>query len=404
LKPIVLHDVAELRFLVVEDQGFQRWAVGHALETLGAKHVFSAEDGRAALEIYKNAAPAIDVIITDLNMPGMDGIEFIRHVSDYGAPVALILASDQAPALVASVEKMALAYGVNLLEGMQKPVTAKKLSAALARYTRPDPVQTQSPKKREFSLGEINEGLGRGEFVPYFQAKVDLANGLVRGAEAVARWNHPLHGLVTPEFFVSVLEASWEIDDLTTTMLRSAAACCRGWRAEGTVASVSVNVSLTSLTDVTLADRLTEIVGQEGIEPRDVVLEVTETAAASHLGKVLGNLSRLRMKGFGLAIDDYGTGYSSMQQLTRIPFTELKIDQSFVRNAPSSSSSRAMLESSLEMARKLGIVAVAEGVETQEEVVLLRELGCDMAQGYLVSRPLACGEFSGWLQNGGRRL
>jgi EAL domain-containing protein (putative c-di-GMP-specific phosphodiesterase class I) len=128
-----------------------------------------------------------------------------------------------------------------------------------------------------------------------------------------------------------------------------------------------------------------------------VTLEITETAAATHLGKVLENLSRLRMRGFGLAIDDYGTGYSSMQQLVRIPFTELKIDQTFVRNAPDQPSSRAMLESSLEMVGKLGIAAVAEGVESRAEMRLLTELGCPLAQGYYIARPMAGPDFLRWM-------
>jgi EAL domain-containing protein (putative c-di-GMP-specific phosphodiesterase class I) len=162
-------------------------------------------------------------------------------------------------------------------------------------------------------------------------------------------------------------------------------------------ATVSVNLSLASLTDVALADQLTDVVFRQSIEPRDVILEITETAAATHLGPVLENLSRLRMKGFGLAIDDYGTGYSSMEQLTRIPFTELKIDQGFVRNAPHNRSSRAMLESSLEMARKLDIVAVAEGVENATEMEILQALECPTVQGYFIAHPMTQERFLRWL-------
>ena len=135
------------------------------------------------------------------------------------------------------------------------------------------------------------------------------------------------------------------------------------------------------------------------IDPQHVILEVTESAAASHVGSALENLSRLRMKGFGLSIDDFGTGYSSMQQLSRIAFSELKIDQTFVRNASRQESSKVILESSLDMARRLSIVAVAEGVETQPEWELLRDLHCDLAQGYFVARPMDAGAFYGWVKN-----
>jgi EAL domain-containing protein (putative c-di-GMP-specific phosphodiesterase class I)/CheY-like chemotaxis protein len=392
-------DISGLRFLIVEDQGFQRWALGHGLETLGAKHVLNAGDGGTALEMYKSASPPVDVIITDLHMPGMDGMEFIRHVGAFGVPVALIVATDQEHSLLTSVETMARAYGVNLLEGIRKPVTARKLAAALSRYkpAHAEAPRTTSSAATAFTLEEIADGIDKGEFEPYFQPKLELATGRIRGAEALARWRHPVHGIVAPARFIPILEASSHIESLTSVMLKKGLDCCRAWRIAGIDATVSLNLSLTSLSDVTLAERLIERVAASGVEARHVVLEVTETAATAELGKVLENLTRLRMNGFGLAIDDYGTGYSSMAQLARIPFTELKIDQSFVRHAPTKPSSLAMLESSLEMSRKLDIVAVAEGVETGEELAMMRRLGCDLIQGNYVAEPMKAGDFLRWI-------
>jgi EAL domain-containing protein (putative c-di-GMP-specific phosphodiesterase class I) len=134
------------------------------------------------------------------------------------------------------------------------------------------------------------------------------------------------------------------------------------------------------------------------LNPSDVILEVTETAAATHLGRVLENLSRLRLKGFGLSLDDYGTGYASMQQLARIPFTEIKIDQSFVRHALESPASMAMVESSLEIAAKLGIPAVAEGVESEDQHRLLVAMGCSYGQGFYYARPMPCRDFAQFLR------
>jgi EAL domain-containing protein (putative c-di-GMP-specific phosphodiesterase class I)/AmiR/NasT family two-component response regulator len=393
-------DIAALRFLVVEDHAFQRWAVGHALQELGAKTVFNAGDGQTALEIYRSVDPAIDIVITDLNMPGMDGMEFIRHLAESGGRVALIVATDQEQALLASVETMVRAYGANLLEGIRKPVTAKKLAAAIALYKPPAPANPVADLR--FELEQITSGIKSGEFEPFFQPKVELASGRVCGAEAVPRWRHPIHGILGPAAFLKPLETSWQIDHLTMLMLRKSLACCQAWRTGGTEATVSLNLYLTSLSDVTLAERVMETVREAHVAPRHVVFEITETAAASDAGKVLENLSRLRMNGFGLSIDDYGTGYSSMQQLTRVPFSELKIDHSFLRGASGRSPNRAMLESCLEMARKLGIVAVAEGVETSEQMAVLRELGCDMVQGPFVAVPMKGAEFLRWLMDHGK--
>jgi EAL domain-containing protein (putative c-di-GMP-specific phosphodiesterase class I)/CheY-like chemotaxis protein len=392
--------MAQLRFLVVEDQGFQRWAVEHMLAKLGATQVFSAENGQAALEIFRTVRPRVDIIVTDLEMPGMDGIEFIRHVVESGAPVSIILVSEQDPALIASVVSMTQAYGGQLLEAMRKPLNAEKLAAAIAKYRGPLLDAPASVPLHAFSLSEIESAVRNDEFEPFFQPKVDLATGELRGGEALARWRHPLHGWVMPLSFIGVLESHGQMNAMTLSILKKAATRCRAWRDKGSKATVSVNISRVSLVDVTLADRLADTVEDCGIEPRDVVLEITETAAATHQGRVLENLSRLRMKGFGLSIDDFGTGYSSMQQLCRIPFTELKIDQSFVRNGSTNRTSRAVIESSLEIAQKLGINAVAEGVENEDEARLLREMGCTMGQGYYLGRPVPGAEFDAWVATG----
>jgi len=160
-----------------------------------------------------------------------------------------------------------------------------------------------------------------------------------------------------------------------------------------------VNLSLRSLDDPGLAERITERVAAQKLAAKHVMLEVTESTAMTNLARALENLNRLRMKGFGLSIDDYGTGYSSMQQLSRIPFNELKIDQSFVLSALEKESSRVILASSLDMARKLRLKSVAEGVETLAHWELLQSLGCDVAQGYFVAKPMDAAAFLDWARH-----
>ncbi len=389
--------IADLRFLVVEDHGFQRWAVRRMLEDLGARVVLEAADGRAALEILQNSPEPVDIIVSDLDMPEMDGMELIRHIGEVGRPVSIILTSALDRALIGSVETMTSAYGINLLGAIKKPITAQAMEAAISRYVAA-PADTTRAKSigPTFSLDEVIEGLRNHEFEPYFQPKVELSTGVIKGVEALARWRHPIKGVIPPGAFIKIMEDSGHIDALTMAMLEMAAACCSTWRRGGMDATVAVNLSIKSLADVTLADRVTELVLAQNLDPHHMVLEVTESAAAAELGSVLENLSRLRMKGFGLSIDDYGTGYSSMQQLSRIAFTELKVDQSFVQSASKQKSSRVILESSLEMARRLNMVSVAEGVETKEEWELLKVLGCDLAQGYFIAAPMETGEFFRW--------
>jgi EAL domain-containing protein (putative c-di-GMP-specific phosphodiesterase class I)/FixJ family two-component response regulator len=391
--------IAELKFLVVEDHEFQRGMVLKTLAGLGATQMCWATDGLAALQLLQApAARPIDIIISDLDMPGMDGMEFMRHLGAVGTAVSVILASALESVLLTSIETMARAYGITILGVIEKPVTAAKLVPLINRHrsTGREPSPPASAATA-FTLAELAEGLDKDQFEPFFQPKLEMATGRIRGAEALARWRHPEKGIVEPLAFIAMMENNGLIDTLTWQMVQKTAAFCQRWRAaSGAEAIIAVNLSVKSLTDVLLAERLTDLVRGENLDPCHMILEVTESATTDDFGAVLENLSRLRMKGFGLSLDDYGTGYSSMQQLTRIPFTELKIDRSFINSAARQQSARIIIESSLEMARKLTISSVAEGVETQQDWDLLRQLGSQLAQGYFIARPMDAETFLEW--------
>jgi EAL domain-containing protein (putative c-di-GMP-specific phosphodiesterase class I)/CheY-like chemotaxis protein len=388
--------IRELTFLVAEDHAFQRKALVRMLQGLGAEVVLEAEDGRAALDLFADLTQPVDIIFLDLDMPHMDGMEFIRHVGESGVPVSLVLSSALDAALVSSVETMARAYGIHLLGAVEKPVTPQKLAALLARHGRAAP-QKKGGAMEQMAVADIAAGMAAGQFEAFLQPKVLLSTAEVVGAESLVRWRHPERGLIPPAAFVPTIESSGMIDDLTWLMLDQSAALLSSWLKTGREYSLSVNLSLRSLETPSLAERITDRVRAQGVDPRFIVLEVTETAAMTDVGRCLENLVRLRMKGFGLSIDDYGTGYSSMQQLARVPYTELKIDQSFVMGASSQPRLRVMLESSMQMAQKLGLQAVAEGVETRRDWNLLAELGCHMAQGYYIAKPMPAAEFLDWI-------
>ena len=392
-------DIARLRFLVVEDHSFQRWMMGNLLEVLGAGSVALAGDGKAAMERLTAPEP-IDIVLTDLDMPTMDGMELIRHMSRMAHPASLIVVSSKERALLASVEEMARAYHVRMLGTIQKPLTASKLAGLVALHGTgiDDP---ESPSSLTFSAEEILAALQAGQIEAFFQPKVQVIDRQVRGAEALVRWRHPRHGLLSPDAFIGAVETAGLMDLLTEKVVREAAANAASWRDSAEDLSVSVNLSPSSLSDPSFADRMIRLVEEAGLEPRLMILELTESAMTD-LGSNLENLARLRMKGFGLSIDDYGTGHSSMERLTRAPFTEIKIDRMFVASAASNATSCALVESSVDLARKLGLATVAEGVEDHATWELLLSLNCETAQGYLISRPLAAHEFRKWLQSARR--
>jgi EAL domain-containing protein (putative c-di-GMP-specific phosphodiesterase class I) len=373
--------------LVVEDDDFQRRTVARMLRSMGALEVLEAGDGEQAMGVLRGPA-WVDLVVCDLDMPEMDGMEFLRHLGQAHDSAAVIICSAQNRSLLLSVEKMAHAYGVRLLGAIEKPVTRDTMENLIASYQPATRVARAATAVTGFSLDQVLSGLQQKQFESFFQPKAEMATGRTIGAEALARWRHPKHGLVGPNAFISLLEKSGNIDQLTFTLLEEAVNTCRQWREHGLDLTVSVNLSLASLSDTTLADRIVAAVRSSGLGPDCVIFEIMETVAMTEVAAALENLVRLRMRGFGLSVDDYGTGFSNLQQLTRVPLTEIKIDQEFVKGCATNPSSRTIVESSVEMARRLGITSVAEGVETQEEWDVLKAAGCDQAQGYLIAKPL----------------
>ncbi|MDH4233993.1 MAG: EAL domain-containing response regulator [Gallionella sp.] len=390
--------------LIAEDHDFQRRILLHMLRGLGISDVHEAANGREALEIIRSAPRTPEIVLSDLDMPEMDGMAFIRSLGEARSGLGVIIISALDPVLLGSVAKMADAYGVDLLGVIEKPIKRERLMQLLANYQAnertPPPARPVPPA---FGWQEIRAGIANREFEPFFQPKIDMSSGCVVGAEALARWRHPTLGIIAPYAFILELERHKDIDALTFLMLEKAAYSCRDWLAADFDLTVSVNLSLTSLADTTLAERITACVKDAGLKPNRMVLEITETAAMTELAPALENLTRLRMHGFGLSIDDYGTGFASMQQLSRVPFTEIKIDQCFVTGCAQNRAAYIIVEASLALARGLGLKSVAEGIETEEDWDTLKATCCDIAQGYYLARPLEEGPFLEFCrQRGGR--
>jgi EAL domain-containing protein (putative c-di-GMP-specific phosphodiesterase class I)/DNA-binding NarL/FixJ family response regulator len=388
-------NVGELNILVVEDDDFQRRTMVKMLRALGAVSIRDASNGKEALAMIRaaNSRP-VNVALCDLNMPEMDGMEFLRHLGHEHHNIAIIIISALDSKLLSSVVRMTRMYGIKLLGAIEKPLMQGQLKELLAKYEHSESAWQPPVAGEKFTLEEILQGIRAKQFEPFYQPKVDLKSGRVVGAEALARWLHPERGVIGPNVFIPQLEQSGNIDELTFLMIEKAAAACRSLRNECHAITVAVNLSLVSLDDPSLADQITQAVRKAGVEPRHMVLEITESAAMTDVARALENLARLCMYGFSLSIDDYGTGYSSLQQLTRIAFSELKIDQSFVKDFSENEPLRIVVESSIDMAHKLRVKSVAEGVETRQDWEALKNAGCDTAQGYFIARPMNLASFT----------
>jgi len=389
-------DFKSLRFLVVDDDHAQRYLLCKTLAGMGTARVVEAPSGHEALAILDRLGQAVDIVVTDLQMPGMDGMELIRRIGERKLPVSVIIVSCLDGVLLASAATMAQAYGVRVIGTIEKPATRAKFYSVLGHFRTPEPAAAATANVMFApSAHEVLTGISAGQIEPFFQAVVEIGSGNVVGAEALARWRHPARGVLGPEIFLPPLARAGYLDELSWIMLSMAAMEAGLWRRADLRMSVSVNVSATSLADPGYADAVTQIVTGHGLDPSEMILELTETEAILNIAAALENLTRLRIKGFGLAIDDYGVGYSSMQALSRMPFTEIKIDRSFVAAAATDPKYRLMVEHTIAVAHQLGLKTVAEGVETRTECDLLVGLGCDRIQGYLIGKPV---EGSGFLR------
>ena len=230
-----------------------------------------------------------------------------------------------------------------------------------------------------------------------YQPKVSMRDGSLAQVEALVRWDDPELGTVGPARFVPLAEQHGLIDDLTQWGLRRILRQWLDWRQEGIDACIAFNISALSLQHLDFPDLVERMCRGLNVPTDRIVLELTE-GATQPLVKLMDTLTRFRIKGIGLAIDDFGTGYSSLMQLRQLPFTEVKIDQAFVADAPRSRDCRLIIQTITDLAHGLGLTATAEGVETPDQLRLVRELGCDIVQGYLISPPIPPEELKPWIE------
>jgi EAL domain-containing protein (putative c-di-GMP-specific phosphodiesterase class I) len=377
------------RILILDDDA----AVGQTIQWIAESLGFEAEFVTRPEEFFQRLDRMFpDIITIDLAMPELDGVEIMRLLAERKSRAKIVISSGMGTRVLDAAQRSASEHGLSIAGVISKPISKEALRVLVGEGSecdQPPSTGAQFAHRDEFEVTrqDLQNALDRHEFVLAYQPKIECRSGVTAGFEALVRWRHPGGGIVMPDCFIPVAENTGLIDALTTQVFDQSLE----WFAESFPQSklmMSLNISAKSLVDLQLADNLSGLCQRFQIAKERIVLELTETSAMVDPILSLDLLTRLRVKGFHLSIDDFGTGFSSMVQLVRLPFSEIKVDKSFVMQAQQSSESRTVIKSIVDLGHSLGLLVTAEGVEDLYTLDYLNSLGCDLAQGYFIARPM----------------
>jgi len=383
--------------LIVEDEPFILKLMKRQLNNYGSNNIDVATDGKEAIDKLDDNNN-YDLIISDLNMPNIDGIELMRRLSDRRYNGGIILVSGEDEKLLDIAKVLANALRLTLNGVLKKPVQLNQLVGLLEKNTKNDrPVV----KGNDFHVTEsdIKEAIDNLDIVPYYQPRISLSTMMPVSVEALARWEHSIYGQIQPGLFVHIAEKSTVAQSLTQTMLKQSIDNYEKWQLNNIDLKIAVNTTVHDIEDIHFPEMVELLANSNNMPMSNIVLELTESMLMKRIEKALDTFIRLRLKGATLSVDDFGTGYSNLALLKKTPFTELKIDRSLVQNAHQDPDGYAILEASIVMGKKLGMHVIVEGVESIEELEMAKQLGADEAQGFYIAKPMPASDITEWVKN-----
>ena len=384
-------------FLIVDDDQSMRQLMSAMLKEIGVLDIKSAASGVDALVLVDQHPQQIEAIIVDLCMPKMDGIELLRELSERNYSGRLVVMSGLDKSVLRSALEVARMHPLNVVGAIPKPIDVDELSKILQRTaTLSGKVETSY---RHMQIDDLFDAVTHRNIKPYYQPLVDIRNEKVVGIESLARWEHDTLGMVPPDVFIPMAEREGVIYTLTNLMFELTLKDFKCLKELGHSLQLSFNLSAKLLHLQRLPDNYAKQVRKFDIAPEEVVLEITESFGIVNDRDAMETLNRLRLQGFKLSIDDFGTGYASMNNLLNMPFTQIKIDRAFVTNASENDVAKTLLESCLKLSHDLELEVVCEGIESEQDLDLVKQLDGTLAQGFLIARPKPFKELIRWLDS-----
>lgn len=384
--------------MIVDDEPTQRFAVTLMCRGLGLPEALTHASAAEALGDIASGR-RVDMVVCDLEMPDMDGMEFIRRLAGFDRAPPVMILSGHATPLLDSVERLGRQHGLRMLGSARKPLTRDVLAKAVDSLCQPAAGREDTALP---DASEVDALIVAGRFVPHFQPQINMADGRVGGAEVLARLELPDGSTRLPSPFLDRLAERGEMAGFTIDLLDRTIAVVGSWPPELRSLQLSINLSPLLFGDLDLMRQVMDRIDGSGLGRDQVVFELVETAVSQKPMIVAESAARLRLRGFGLSIDDFGQGHATLDQLRRLPFSELKIDRSFVTGIDGDADNQSIVANTISMARALGLRVVAEGVETVAEERMLAGLGCDLAQGFLYARALPPDAFASFVASRNR--
>lgn len=375
------------RLLVIDDEVDICELISDVAETRGFD-VKTISDPSAVEQALLEFKP--NSIMLDLMMPGTDGVELLRTLGDHIKGCAIVLMSGHDVRVLNSAKRLGSAHGINVIGILEKPIEVPTLRDTL------DTLAKALPQADEKTTDLAGRKIKVEEIVVFYQPIVDIVTGRIRGMEALVRWNHPKHGILPPNAFLEDMDAA-EMDVLTDRVMNIAVDNLASFHQGGFQVATSINMTAGNLIDLGVPDRLHDLCKLKNIPNEKITIEVTEGEAMRDVRRSMDVLTRLRLRGFGVAIDDFGTGYSSLRELQRMPFSSMKMDKSFVMDMADNRDSQMIVNTIIDLGHNLNLKVVAEGIETPQVWNMLKDRGCDLAQGYLISKPMSFENFMKWI-------
>ncbi|MHC8318557.1 EAL domain-containing response regulator [Pseudomonas sp. LB3P31] len=387
-----------LRVLVLEDHAFQRSVAVSMLKQAGCLEVFEASDGAQALAVLQEVGP-VDIALCDLQMEGMDGLEFFRRLGAGGQVRSVIISSSLSADLRRAVHQIVSLRGLELLGDVGKPLHPHVLRQLLDKHLNAPAAQPAPPLPAQLaSEEEVSAALNGGQIQSWYQPKFHLQTGQVCGVEVLSRWLHPVRCVLSPAVYLPILERYGHMDQLLFTQLEQALSLQQEAASRGFALNMAFNLQAAQLASSELTATIRRILVRHAAPGSGLTFELTESGLLEAPATSLENLVRLRMMGCRLSIDDFGAGFSSLQRLCKLPFSEIKLDAEFVRTLAHEPRCRAAISSTLALGETLGMSVVIEGIETDAQRLQLISLGCTHGQGYWYARPMSGEDLLAWLQ------